>query len=207
MRLRSLATAAALLTIGTAAQAQTTDIPFGDIFRTLSAKVSRTSDKAFFDTEVLQGRAARSPSRYGIPDSWDYAYGEGKGSSYTEATAAGSEAVFFASDFSDSQTCLTLGEAQDQLAKDGWSQPAPGDAPPSTTGENVGTAYMRGGVTFEISNFFPLMPIVEPWNPPEVTQKQFDDMNKYGQERLAIKPGSDAFRALCLTSLKVTFTR
>ena len=219
MRAGPFAAVAAIAAWAGAAGAQTQDIDFHEIFATLTAKVERTSDLAFFETQVLQGRAVRQADTYppGQKDvSYHFAYGGdrgGKSGRYDEmAGKIRTRVSFTALDFTEGKGCLTLGEATVALRRAGWSavtktKPRPGSVTPPDLGKNVGADFVRRGVELSIDNEGDMTPIFEPWNPPEVAKQQIADMEADRQRRLAIKPGSSEYNALCVDVIEVSFTR
>ena len=183
---------------------QHTDIAFQDIFETLATKINRTSDQAFFENEVLQGRAERSPNPYNT-ETYQYTYGStGVGSSYLEEHDGKSISVQFVA--SGHSTCLTFKQAETDLHKHGWSRKRGAENlyPPA---EDIYAVYIRRGVSLKINNFEMLMPWLEPFNSAEGNRQILAEADIRRQERSKIRRGTKAYDKLCVTSVSVNFVR
>jgi len=213
MRISVAVTILGFLVFASSVMAEPADIAFRDIFTTLTTKVTKRSDQAFFEKEVLQARAVRAlNSDYPGSNAYTYTYGpalSGTGSSYVERMEEGETKVFFlASDYSQDRSggCVRFSEAEEALHRQNWSREIPATELFSD-GERIEANYLRAGVVLQISNFVNLMPFLEPWNPAEVAKQQLAEAEVRRKERLKIKPGTKNYEALCVDSVVVRFTR
>lgn len=216
--MRIMAVAAWVVTWGLAlsAPAQAQDLTFRDVFAAF-VKIDRTARRVFLEQSVFRGQFTYdNDMKYGNNNRISYRsnsigneYRPLLGS-YSEVIIDGNMNFFFdVYGFSDRPAggCVSFSEADNKLREAGW---VPGDrsaasAPPIGDGEDIVAYYQKDGMTFKVSNFVHLLPILEPWDTQEQIREAFDRADKQRAERSKIKPGSDAYKALCLTSADVTF--
>ncbi|MDV6330043.1 hypothetical protein [Asticcacaulis sp. 201] len=211
MRKNAMALILALTVEATAAGAalstQPRDITFRDIFKTLETKLERNSGQDVFRNQILKGLAEKYDDD---SNAYEYAFGpeQAGNARYSEWSDDKTTSVrFSASDFSSErdQSCLTFKQAETSLRSHQWSRQKPTYT--DITGAIISAAYVRRGVSLEISNLVIMEPIIEPWNAPEAAQQQYAEMEAYRQERLKMKPGTRAYAKLCVTSVDVNFIR
>lgn len=216
--MRIMAVAAWVVAWGLAlsAPAQAQGLTFREVFAAF-VKIDRTAERVFLERSVLQSSftydngSYENVTGYSIQLTGESA-GYASSASYSESNVEGNVNIYFRiSHFSNRPAggCVSFSEADNKLREAGW---VPGDrsaasAPPIGDGEDIVAYYQKDGMTFKVSNFVHLLPILEPWDTQESIREAFDRADKQRAERLKIKPGSEAYKALCLTSAEVTFKR
>ncbi len=185
-----------------------TGIAFRDILETLAAKVQVTADVAFFENEVLRGKARRLTPVSSDAVHFEYAYEpEGSGSQYSEVKDGNTATVTFSANAFAKGPCVTIKEAQNTLKAHGWSRSErvnPGDA--------IRETYARKSVSLAILNAESLAPpTLESWNPTEMNDRLMADYRaqeeKIMAQRRRLKPGTKDYDGLCVNMLRISFTR
>lgn len=219
--MRIMAVAAWVVAWGLAlsAPAQAQDLTFSDVFAAF-VKIDRTAGRVFLEQSVFRGQFTYdNDMKYGNNNRISYRsnsigneYRPLLGS-YSEVIIDGDVNFFFdVYGFSDRPAggCVSFSEADNKLREAGWGagdRSADSMPPIGSGGEDIVAYYQKSGMTFRVSNFEYTQPILEPWDKEETIREAFDRADKQRAERLKIKPGSDAYKALCLTSAEVTFKR
>ena len=210
--MRKLTAGLAIATILSAATAQAalasdTEIAFPDIVSTLATKVDMHSDLAFFETQVLQGKAERRPGPPGGDGTnltFSYAYDPAVSSAeYSEVKSGNAVMITFSAYSFAPAPCLTFTQAQATLASQGWTL-----TDRSNTGDIIREAYYRNFVTLDISNIDVLPPpILESWNTTETNDNLMAQHETAAAalkaQRSQLAPDTTAYDALCVTVIGV----